>query len=1052
MRYSSNHCGSACLPTGFRAAVVALGLAAVHAKAGGQDIDFSRDIKPILVQSCHECHGPKRSEAGLRLDAARFALKGGDSGPAIKPGKIGESLLIERVADGDETVRMPQEKPPLTAAQISLLKKWVDAGAPWPAEAVAESEIARAAREHWAYQSLRLPAVPELPRQAAHSSIEASRGPLDHFIRAKLTEKQLRPSGAALRATLLRRLSFDLVGLPPTPHQSQAFADDPSPDAYERVVDRFLASPRFGERYARHWMDVVHFAETHGNDQDRPRPNAWPYRDYLVRSFNADTPYARFIEEQIAGDVLFPDNPWGIVATGFISAGPWDESSLRCIVDDTLDKKFAQYLDRDDMLTTTMATFTSATVHCARCHDHKFDPISQVDYYGLQAVFAGVDRANRAYDPDPNVHTARQGLLAQEKALDANTSRPEAVFDQVQTIERNCGRRILSPTDRRKDSPPTDGAAKTLAEAVASWEREIAMHGGKWTVLTPESISSTGGQTAAKQSDGSILFTGTRPEKDTYTITAKTRLRGVTAVQLEVLTDEALPRSGPGRAENGNFHLSEFRLEAAPATPSAAKQVVILQNPTADFNQQGWAISAAIDGKKETAWGVDPQEGKPHTAIFELREPVGRGGETMLTFTLEQAHGGGHLIGRPRLSVTSSAKPIRATPLSASVASILAVPADQRSDAERQVLARHVIRERIERLLGALPPAQLVFAAASDFVAEANHRPSGMPREVRLLRRGEIGRAADMATPRTLSCVPGLDGDLSPAIPRPNEEGQRRAALARWISDSKNVLTWRSIVNRVWHYHFGRGIVETPNDFGRMGAPPTHPELLDHLALRLLDRGGSLKDLHRLVVTSATYRQASEHDATASKLDSGNRFLWRANRQRLDAESIRDATLAISGKLDLAMGGPSVRHFIETPGVHVTPVVDYHSFDIDSAAACRRSVYRFLFRTLPDPFMESMDCADASQLTPTRTSSVTALQALSMLNNRFVIRQSEHFAARLASISPAVERQIQSAFELALGRQPSAKESTALASYAQKHGLPNACRLLLNSNEFMFVD
>jgi hypothetical protein len=461
---------------------------------------------------------------------------------------------------------------------------------------------------------------------------------------------------------------------------------------------------------------------------------------------------------------------------------------------------------------------------------------------------------------------------------------------------------------------------------------------------------------------------------------------------------------------------------------------------------------AAIDGKKETAWGVDPQEGKPHTAVFELEHPVGGEGETLLTFTLEQAHGGGHVIGRPRLSVTTSPKPVRATLVPVPIAAILSVPPERRTEPQRTELARHVVAERIETLLAALPPAQLVFAAASDFVAEANHRPSGGPREVRILRRGEINRAADVATPRTLSFVPGLDGDLGPAIPRPEDEGERRAALARWLSDSKNVLTWRSIVNRVWHYHFGRGIVETPNDFGRMGSPPTHPHLLDHLALRLLDGGGSLKRLHLQIVTSATYRQTSEHDEAAARLDSGNRFLWRANRQRLDAESIRDATLAISGKLDLAMGGPSVRQFIETPGVHVTPVVDYESFDIDSAAACRRSVYRFLFRTLPDPFMESMDCADASQLTPARTSSVTALQALSMLNNRFVIRQSEHFASRLARLSPEVERQIEAAFQLALGRPPSPKESTALAAYAKKHGVPNACRLLLNSNEFMFVE
>jgi hypothetical protein len=828
------------------------------------------------------------------------------------------------------------------------------------------------------------------------------------------------PSRPTDKRTLLRRVTFDLTGLPPTPEETRAFLADKSPKAFENVVDRLLASPRYGERWARHWMDVVHFAETHGNDQDRIRTNAWPYRDYLIRSFNEDQPYARFVQEQLAGDVLFPDDPQATVALGFVAAGPWDESSLRDIREDTLDRQIGRYLDRDDMVTTTMSTFASATVHCARCHDHKFDPISQEDYYSLQAVFAGVDRAERIFDADPKTHQARQTLLKRRRALENK--------------DADLMASLLEPA---------------MQSEVAGWERSKAADSVSWILLEPVSFVSSNGTVLATQSNRSLLASGPRPERDTYIITAETALKGISAVRLEVMTDESLPHQGPGRQDNGNLHLSEFKLLAAPGCGDDPTPVA-LQHPTSDFDQQGWTIAHAIDGQQKTAWGIYPQVGKNHHAVFELKENLGFDCGTALTFVLEQNHGGGHLIGRLRLSVSTAPRPVRASSLPDAIAGVLCIPAGSRTDQQKQQLATYYLKEQIDQKLAALPKPQLVYAGASDFVPDGGLVPVKTPRSIHVLKRGDINKPGDEAFPGALAVVTMLKSRF--ALANPTDEGSRRAALARWLTDPKNPLTWRSIVNRVWHYHFGRGIVDSPNDLGKMGGQPSHPELLDWLANWFLEHNGSLKQLHRLILTSAVYQQSSKGDSVFAQTDSDNRLLWRMNSTRLDGESVHDAILQITGQLDLTMGGPSVKQFSLSPGIHVTPVVDYAKFDVDSPEGRRRSVYRFLFRTLPDPFMDSLDCPEASQLTPARGASVTALQALSMLNNHFVTRQSERLAERVSRMKPTLAGQMEAAFELALGRTPSRAEAKDLLAYAKKYGLPNLCRLIFNSNEFMFVN
>ena len=979
--------------------------------AAGRTVDFVADVQPIFAKACYSCHGPEDQSSDYRLDLRSSALKGGDIGGAIVPGDSAASPLIRYVAGLEDGMLMPAEGDPLSPDQIGILRSWIDQGASWPDAADAK---VKDKADHWAFKPLANTAIPT----GQHSGW--GRTPIDAFILKSLEANNMRPSEPADRRTLIRRVTFDLTGLPPTLEELDAFIADESPQAYEKVVDRLLASPRYGERWARHWMDVVHFAETHGHDQDRPRPNAWPYRDYLISSLNDDKPYARFVEEQLAGDVLYPDDPQAIVATGFIAAGPWDESSQLNIVDDTVDKKIARNLDRDDMVTTAMQTFTSMTVGCARCHNHKFDPISQRDYYRLQAVFAGVDRANRPYDADRQKHETRLALLKQKKALNEND--PAAVAT------------LSGP-----------GAWKEIAE----WEERYRSEATAWVALIPESFASSGGATAERQADGSILYGGTRPDVDTYTIVAQTDQRNITAIRLEVLPDDRLPKKGPGRQDNGNLHLSELVVHVWPTSDPAARRQIALKNPSADFDQTGWTLAMAIDGKPETAWGIYPEVSKRHVGVFELAEPLAGDQPFTLSFTLEQKHGAGHLIGRPRLSVTGSPQPVRASALPDAIAAIVATPVAQRNPEQTLELARHVRHAAIEEQLAALGPPQMVYAAANDFQPEGNFTPAKTPRPIHILRRGDINNPAEEVGPGALTCVPGLESELEFADQ--NSEGSRRAALARWITDPRNVLTWRSIVNRVWHYHFGRGIVATPSDFGHMGAAPSHPELLDWLAADFIANGGQLKRLHKQIVTSAVYMQSSKQNTEYDSRDADNRLLWRMNRTRLDAESVRDAVLATSGKLDLTMGGPSVKQFIETPGLHVTPNVDYLNFDVDSAGSYRRSVYRFLFRTLPDPFMDCLDCADASQLTATRNTSVTALQALAMLNNRFMVRQSEHFAARLATISSDRTTQIQAAYKLAFGRMPTDKETAALGQYAEKHTLANACRLLLNSNEFMFV-
>ena len=951
-------------------------------------------------------------EGGLTLDSKSGWATGGDSGPAIVPGKPDESLLIKAVRFDDPDLQMPPEEK-LTDEEIALLVNWVQRGAVDPRK---EASPSAAGTDWWSLKKLVAPEVP------------GDGHPLDAFIDRRLEENALPPVDRADRVTLIRRLYLDLHGLLPTPEDVQTFVADDSPDAYEKLVDRLLDSPRYGERWARHWLDVVHFADSHGCEHDVKRDNAWRYRDYVIDRLNADVPWGNFIREQMAPGVFFPDEPQLMAGLGFIAAGPL-ELSRASTAPVTFD-----YLDRDDMVSQTMAAFVSTTANCARCHAHKFDPISQDDYYSLQAVFAGIGKGDIEFDTSANVLRRRQeldGLLAA-----AATRNPDVLLQEK------------------------------YSKVVAEWVAARLEQPAEWQILKPDVFLSSGGATLTRQNDGSLLASGTVPDQEQYTITSSVDLQSLTALRLEVLPDESLPMRGPGRAANGNLHLTEAQLQWFP-TGSESPTPLKVTRTSADYDQPGWTSAQAIDGDLTSGWAIHPQVGQSHHIVFELEAPIDVSAGGKLAVTLKQLHPPKHVIGRFRLSATSAkAEAARALPADATAG--LNKAADERTQAEAAAIAAVALKDYAERELASLPPREVVYGVSTSWSHAKKLAAPQAPKTVHLLRRGAFDKPIKEVKPGSLTAIEWLPARFE--LPDPKQESQRRAALADWLAHRDNPLTWRSIVNRVWHYHFGRGLCDTPNDFGRMGSQPTHPELLDWLAVWFRDdANGSLKTLHRLILTSGAWQRSSTALQSSSAVpaetqnasrrgppshseDADNRFLWRMNRQRIAPEVFRDSVLQMADRLDLTMGGPGIEQFTKASGRQVTPVLDYSAFDWDSTGARRRSIYRVVWRGIPDPFMEAMDFPDLGLLPPKRGFSVSALQSLTMFNNDFVLHGSGWIAQRIEREQPGVEAQVKRAVELSWLRSPSSEELPRFVEYVTQHGLAAFCRVLLNSNEFLFVD
>jgi mono/diheme cytochrome c family protein len=958
-------------------------------------VDFNRDVKPILAKHCLSCHGEK-AKGGLRLDNKTDAIAGGDGGAVIVPGKSAESRLIKLVSHDDPDVRMPPKGARLAAAEVAILQAWIDQGGKWPDDSPAKVNSA----DWWSFKPLKKPTVP------------AGTNPIDFFIHAKLSDKGLSLSKEADRRTLIRRLYFDLIGLPPTPEEVEAFVNSKDANAYEKLVDKLLASPHYGERWARHWLDVVHFGETHGYDKDQPRPNTWPYRDYVIRAFNADKPYGRFIAEQIAGDVLYPGTVDGIEGLGFLAAGPWDFIGHVEVPESKIDGKVARHLDRDDFVANTIGTFMGLTVHCAQCHNHKFDPITQEDYYRLQAVFAAIDRTDVRYDADPKVAAKRAELEAKKKVA----------TQKLAAIETDA---------RKKAGPELISIEAQLAEAVKPANAPKPPEFGYHSQLSAKQDSVKWVQVDLNES-----------------------------IKLERVVIKPCHDDFNNIGAGFGFPV-QFRIELSD--DANFKSGVVIADEKADFANPGMsACIAKAEGKtgryiRVTATKLAPRQNDYMLALAEL--------EAFDTDGKNRAQG------KTVAALDSIEAPVRWR--MSNLTDGLAPSGPKLSAAEltklterRDLLLKNALGEKGVAELASLhaevtaTDAELMKIAGSQRVAYigAIHKGSGAfsgtglfggkPRAIHILSRGDVTKPGKEVGPGAIVAIPGINGRFE--LPPNHTEADRRAALAKWISDPNNPLTWRVMANRVWQYHFGRGLVDTPNDFGKMGQIPTHPELLDYLAAELREHQ-SLKKLHKFIVMSATYKQISISNEASAKIDGDNRYLWRQNRRKLEAEAVRDSILFVAGKLDLTMGGPSFKDFVVEKPEH-SPHYQYHLHDPEDPKAHRRAIYRFVVRSKQQPFMAALDCADPSLAVEKRNETQTPQQALALLNNKLAVAMARHFAIRVEKLGSTDAERVTAAVRIALGRDPTAKERDALASYAKEFGLASACRVILNLNEFVFVD
>ena len=966
-------------------------------------VDFVREVRPIFEKHCYECHGAEKQKNDFRLDIKAVALK------HVKAGHSAESQLFRFVSGLEKDTPMPP-KSKLSVGEINTLKRWIDEGASWP-DGVDVAKL-EDKMDWWAFKPLKVASA--LAEDSPKLEIKLRPLSIDAFIQTKLKEQGLTPAPRADARTLIRRLYFDLTGLPPDPSDMTDLTDQ----KYEALVDRLLASPRYGERWARHWLDAVHYGETHGYDKDKPRMNAWPYRDYVIRAFNNDKPYTRFIEEQIAGDALFPGTVDGITALGFIAAGPWDYIGHAEVPETKIDGKIARHLDRDDMVQNAIGTVCSLTVQCAQCHYHKFDPISQEDYYSLQAVFAGIDRTEVDYYPDDASMRKFAALQKQKRQI------TDTIAALEEPLKKKAGEAYAALSKR------IEGAAEKGANPNA--KPDFGYH---------SSISPV--QDAAKwvQVDlGKSVQVQRIVLKPCYDDFGKIGGGFGFPVRFKIEVSDD-PEFKTGVSLVWRKHDATFMHDFA--------------NPGLTPFETGTAGDDGVTGRfmRVTAVKLAPRSTDYIFALAELEVYDSKTGPNLAA-------------GRPVTSLDS----IEAAPRWRKANLTDGIAPESRTEEDKKQLIRQrdalmlaqadeVTKKKLVTLrherdsLPALPAPQKVYAGAVHYGTGSFKGTHGTPRTIHLLKRGDMKQPAQEVSAGAVTALSELL--KLPFQITEDQESARRAALAKWITHKNNALTWRSIVNRVWQHHFGRGLVDTANDFGRMGGKPSHPELLDWLAVTFRDdMGGSLKKLHKLMVMSETYRQSSEFVVRPSGRrdglkpepqteDANNIFLSRQTSRKLDAESIRDSILAVSGKLDLTMGGSSFQDFVIDKPQH-SPHYEYHLHDPEDPKSHRRSIYRFIVRSQQQPFMTVLDCADPSMRVDKRNESLSPLQALAMMNSGLTVSMAKHFAAHAGSVRRA--------FQLALAREPKADELAALEDYAKREGLENACRVILNLNEFSFID
>jgi mono/diheme cytochrome c family protein len=904
-------------------------------------IDYAKDVQPIFTNVCYGCHGEKKQQSSFRLDRKVDALKGGEMGKAIVPGKSAESPLVHYVAGVDENIKMPPKGERLTAEQVGILRAWIDQGANWP-----QTSDARDARSHWAFKR---PVKPPLPKVSEPKWI---RTPIDAFILARLDREGLKPSPEADRVTLLRRLHLDLTGLPPSIAEVDAFLADRSSDAYEKAVERLLRSPHYGERWGRHWLDAARYADSDGYEKDMSR-QVWPYRDWVVGAFNRDLPYDQFIREQLAGDLLPNATQDQIVATGFLRNSMLNEEGG---VDPEQFRMDAMF-DRMDALGKSMLGLTIA---CAQCHNHKYDPLTQEEYYRLFAYLN-------------NDHEAQRVVYAPEEQ------------QKIAGI-----RRVIGEIEEKLRHANPD-----WQERMAEWEASLSAQ-PNWEIVRLANQGDNS-QRYIEQKDGSILCQGYAPTKFSTHMRGETKLKTVTAFRLELLNDPNLPCNGPGRSFMGTCALSEFNVDAWDAKDPKTKITVKFVKATADYGNPErdlepnfddkskkkrvtGPVAYAIDGKDDTAWGIDAGPGRrnvPRNAVFVPDKPISFPNGIVLDFRLKQNHGGwnsdDHMnnnLGRFRLSVTGAESP-SADLLPNNVRTILAAAPEKRSP------------QQVAAVFSYWRTTVPDWKAENDQIEEQwKQWPLG-DRQLTLQVRDEmrptsILKRGDFLKP-TRPVSAGVPAFLHPIQDRKPDSS--RLTLANWLTERGSPTTARVFVNRIWQAYFGTGLVNTPEDFGVRSETPSHPELLDWLAVEFMDRGWSVKDLHRLIVQSSTYRQSSKVTPEQIARDPYNRLLARAPRLRVEGEIVRDIALSASGLLNAKIGGPSL--FSPAPAFLFQPPASYGPFnwvEVQGSDRYRRALYTFRRRSTPYPVFTNFDVPNGDSSCVKRVRSNTPLQALTLLN------------------------------------------------------------------------
>ncbi len=967
------------------------------ASAPAAPVDFARDIQPIFASRCYECHGEKNQKSSFRLDDKTVVLRGGESGkPAIMPGNSSASRLIQFVSNTNPDERMPRKGEPLSSQQIALLRAWIDEGANWP------DALSRAKKQHWAFVAPQRPAVPKV-----QSSKFKVQNPIDNFVLAKLEREKLKPSPEADKVTLLRRLHLDLIGLPPTIAEVDAFLADKSPDAYAKQVERLLASPHYGERWGRHWLDAARYADSDGYEKDMSREQ-WPYRDYVINAFNRDVPYDRFIIEQLAGDLLPDATQEQVAATGFLRnsmvnmEGAIDPEQFR------MDAMF----DRMDAIGKSVL---GLTIQCAQCHAHKYDPLSQEEYYRLFAFL------NNDHEARPVYYTPEQQMKVAELRRTMNE------------IESDLKHRFSDWEQR-----------------MAAWEKEVSGNQPEWIVLRGLDQEGDKSQRYQHLADGSLLAEGYAPTKFTQYFRVTNELSGVTAFRLELLNDPNLPYGGPGRSFCGTCALSEFIVEAIDAKNSTNKAKVKWANASADYEQPErpldpnyydkttnnrvyGPIKFAIDGNANTAWGIDAGPGRRNQerkAVFAAEKPVGFSGGTVWRIGLQQNHGGwnsdDHMnnnLGRFRLSVTTAAGDVKADPLPKKVRDILSIPREQRTPAQVAAVFSYW-RTTVPEWSEANAKIESLWQQWPDGATSLALMARSEPRVTSVLKRGDWLKPTQPVS----AGVPAFLHSM-PATREP-----QRLAFARWLANRNSPTTARVFVNRIWQAYFGTGIVGTPEDFGTQSAAPSHPELLDWLACEFMEHGWSVKHIHRLIVNSATYRQSSKVTPELLSRDPDNRLLARGPRFRVEGEIVRDIALTASGLLNGKVGGRSVMP--PAPAFLFQPPASYAPFpwkDEEGAEKYRRALYTFRRRSTPYPALQTFDVPNADFSCVRRLRSNSPLQALVSLNEPLFVEAAQALArVTLAEGGKNDSERITFAFRRVLARPPAEDEKRELLSLLDK--------------------